>query len=211
MWADFYQLVTTPPARGRPPISHGHPYYILVETLGGDQDDDTVRFERALAAELESGAVADAVVAKSKAECDRLWALRDDVGQVGRHAPIFTFDVSLRQRDMESYVTEVRTALLLSWPAPALLVFGHLGDGNLHLIVGVGDGSIPTRRVVEAIVYDALRKRGGSVSAEHGIGLEKLNYLSYSRNPTEIALMGTLKRALDPYGILNPGKIIASR
>ena len=160
-----------------------------------------------LAAELERGDIADATIAKSKGECDRLWALRDDVLQVARNAPIFTFDVSLRIGDMESYVQAVRGALEARWPQATMMVFGHLGDGNLHVIPGVGDGSKPARKAVEEIVYGALR--GGSVSAEHGIGLEKRDYLAFSRSPAEIALMRTLKTALDPHDILNPGKVIA--
>jgi FAD/FMN-containing dehydrogenase len=205
MWADFYTLVTTPPAKGRPPLAPGHPYYVLVESLGADEDEDNARFERVLAAELEAGTVADATVAKSKAECAAIWALRDDVLQVGRNAPIFTFDVSLGIDAMEGYIADVGAALRARWPAATMMVFGHLGDGNLHLIPGVGDAT--ARPAVEEIVYGALRSRGGSVSAEHGIGLEKRDYLAYSRAPAEVALMRTLKRALDPEGILNPGKI----
>ncbi|MDE2266788.1 MAG: FAD-binding oxidoreductase [Alphaproteobacteria bacterium] len=207
MWEDFYRLVTTPPAQGTAPIPHGHSYYVLLEAMGGDQAEDGARFESALAAELDNGQVANAIVAKSKAECQRLWALRDDVAQVVRHAPFFTFDVSLPISEMEEYVREVRQALLSRWPATALMVFGHLGDGNLHLIPCVGDGSHETRAAVENIIYDALRSRRGSVSAEHGIGLEKRQYLSYSRNAQEIALMRALKQTLDPRNILNPGKI----
>lgn len=209
MWDDFYRLVTTAPAKGSPPLAHGHPYYVLVEALGADQALDSARFERVLADELEGGDIADAILAKSKSECDRLWSLRDDVGQVARNAPVFTFDVSLGIADMPAYVDEVRGALLARWPAATLMVFGHMGDGNLHLIPGVGDGSLDARHAVEGIVYGALRKCGGSVSAEHGIGLEKRSYLDFSRNPQEIALMRTLKRALDPHNILNPGKIFA--
>ncbi len=209
MWQDFYKLVTSPPAKGRPPVPHGHAYYVLIEALGGDTAEDDARFERVLATELENGEIADAAIAKSKGECERLWALRDDVLQVGQNAPIFTFDVSLGIVEMESYVCEVRDGLKARWPAMSLMVFGHLGDGNLHLIPGVGDGGSKARHDVEEIVYGALRKRGGSVSAEHGIGLEKRDYLSYSRNADEIALMRTLKKAFDPRNILNPGKIFA--
>ena len=207
MWKEFYQLVTAPPAKGLPPLPHGHPYYVLIEALGADQVDDGARFERVLAAELENGDIAHAILAKSKGECDRLWGLRDDVGQVARNAPVFTFDVSLYIGDMESYVEEVREQIMARWPAATLMVFGHLGDGNLHLIPGVGDASNYARHAVEEIVYGALRKRDGSISAEHGIGLEKRAYLSYSRNPAEIALMRTLKQVLDRRNILNPGKI----
>ena len=158
---------------------------------------------------FEAGEIADAVMAKSQAERDRMWALRDDVGQVARNAPIFTFDVSLSLSAMEGFIAEVRAALTARWPAATLMVFGHLGDGNLHLIPGVGDGSAEARHAVEDIIYGALRARGGSVSAEHGIGLEKKAYLGWSRGPEEIALMAALKRALDPRNILNPGKIFA--
>src|SRR6185295_5298900 len=92
MWEDFYRLVTMPPAKGRPPVPHGHAYYVLIEALGGDEGEDAARFERVLAAELENGEIADAAVAKSKAECANLWGLRDDVLQVGQNAPVFTFD-----------------------------------------------------------------------------------------------------------------------
>lgn len=207
MWEDFYRLVTTPPAQGLPPLPHGHPYYVLVEALGGDQADDSARFERVLAAQLETGHVADAVIAKSKAECGRLWSLRDDVVQVVRNAPVFAFDVSLRIGEMEGFVREVREALMRRSPTATLMVFGHLGDGNLHLIPGIGSGDGEARKAVENIIYGALKKRCGSISAEHGIGLEKREYLSNSRNPEEIALMRTLKQALDPRNILNPGKI----
>jgi FAD/FMN-containing dehydrogenase len=207
MWRDFYRLVTTPPAQGRAPLSDEHSYYVLVEALGGDMKHDGVRFERALTAELDGDRIADAAIAKSQGECDLLWALRDDVGQVARNAPIFTFDVSLRISEMENFVEDVRHALLSQWPAMTLMVFGHLGDGNLHLVPGVGHGGTEARESVEGMIYGALRKRNGSISAEHGIGLEKRAYLGYSRNSEEIALMRALKRTLDPHNILNPGKI----
>jgi FAD/FMN-containing dehydrogenase len=207
MWEDFYKLVTTAPAKGQAPIPPGHAYYVLIEALGGDQGEDSARFERVLASELENGDIADAVIAKSKDECARIWALRDDVLQVGRNAPIFTFDVSLTLGKIESYIAEVREGLKTRWPDMTLMVFGHLGDGNLHLIPGVGDGSSRAHKDVEEIIYGALRRRDGSVSAEHGIGIEKRDYLAYSRSPNEIALMRTLKKAFDPKGILNPGKI----
>lgn len=208
MWADFYKLVTSPPAAGKPPLEYGHPYYVLVESLGGDQEEDSARFERALTEALEAEEVVDAVIAKNQAERAAMWALRDDVGQVAQNWPIFTYDVSLRIPDMETYVAEVKSAMTTQWPDHTLMVFGHLGDGNLHVIAGVGDDSLDARRAVEQVVYGPLRVRGGSVSAEHGIGLEKRPYLGWSRTPEEVALMHTLKQALDPKGILNPGKVL---
>lgn len=208
MWADFYKLVTSEPALGRAPLKEGHSYYVLVESQGGDQESDSARFEAALMAALDEGLVSDAVIAKNGTERAAMWALRDDVAQVARHWPIFTFDVSLTIAEMETYLAEVRERLAARWPGYTLSIFGHLGDGNLHVIPGVGDGSPEARHAVEAIVYDALRKRGGSVSAEHGIGLEKRDYLSWSRSAEEVALMRLLKATLDPRNILNPGKVL---
>jgi FAD/FMN-containing dehydrogenase len=209
MWADFYQLVTTPPASGRPPLPHGHPYYVLVEVMGADPEADAEPFERVLGEALEAGEIADAAIARSVGERNAIWALRDDVGQTGRNAPILAFDVSLNIADMEAYVAEVRAALSARWPTTSsLVVFGHLGDGNLHVIAGVGNRSPEARHAVEETVYGPLRRIGGSISAEHGIGLQKRDFLSWTRSPQELRLMRTLKRALDPDNILNPGKIL---
>jgi FAD/FMN-containing dehydrogenase len=208
MWEDFYKLVTRAPAEGKPPLADGHPYYVLVEALGGHQEEDSARFETALMKTLEEGMISDAVIAKNQGERDAMWALRDDVGQVAQNWPIFTYDVSLGIPQMENYVALVLEKLNESWEKPTLMVFGHLGDGNLHLIVGVGDGEPEARRRVEEIVYSPLQDIGGSVSAEHGIGLEKRPYLELSRTPEEVLLMHTLKNSLDPKGILNPGKVL---
>ena len=207
MWPQFYDLVTTPPATGRPILPVGHGFYVLVETLGADPIADSARFEGVLAGVLGEGLVVDAAIAQSGAERARMWALRDDVAQTARNGPIQTFDVSAPLAGMESYLAEVHAMLDRALPNATLTVFGHLGDGNLHLIVGGVD--VGRREAVEAIVYAPLAARHGSVSAEHGIGLQKRAWLGFSRSPEEIALMGLLKRTLDPNGILNPAKVLA--
>ena len=208
MWPEFYSLVTTPPATGRPILPAGHGVYVLIETLGADPAADAARFERVLEGVLGDGLVADAAIAQSGAERARMWALRDDVAQTARNGPIQTFDVSAPLGEMEAYLAEVRAALARAMPDARLIVFGHLGDGNLHLIIG---GVDPTRReAVETIVYSPLAARHGSISAEHGVGLQKRAWLGVSRGPDEIALMALLKRTLDPKGTLNPGKVLAA-
>jgi len=209
MWKEYVDLVTSPPALGRSPLQDDWPLYVLVEQQGLDQEADSARFEEVLMEAMEQGLIADAALAKSQAERNAMWELRDDVGQTSRNWPIYNYDVSLRIGHMEGYVNEVRAAMEAEWPDKATLtVFGHMGDGNLHLIAGVPDREKATKARLNELIYEPLRALGGSVSAEHGIGIEKRDYLSVTRNEAEVALMRTLKSTLDPNGILNPGKVL---
>jgi FAD/FMN-containing dehydrogenase len=207
MWNNFYRLVTTAPAKNQPPLSQEHPYYVLVEAMGGDPEKDHERIEAALADAYEAGLIVDAVVAQSEAQRHALWAMRDDVAQTFRYSPAFTFDVSMRISRMAEYVDEVNRRLAEHYNDVHNFTFGHMGDGNLHFVISVGQGGPEHREVVERSVYEPLVAIEGSVSAEHGVGLEKKEYLSFCRSPTEMALMRALKTALDPKRILNPGKI----
>ena len=209
MWNEFYRLVTTPPAKGTPPLGQEHPYYVLIESSGGDAARDQARFEDALGAAIEAGIVADAVISASEAQRESLWALRDDVESVFRLGMPVAFDVSLPLTSMEAYVGEVLQRLEREWPGYRRFVFGHLGDGNLH-IVAAGPPSTEARHGIERCVYEPLAGCGGSVSAEHGIGLEKQPWLALSRSDAELALMRRIKNALDPKGILNPGRVLPS-
>jgi FAD/FMN-containing dehydrogenase len=208
MWNSFYQQVTQQGKRHQQPLADNYPYYVIIETMGGDQNADDLRFASAMETLFESGLVADAVLAKSSREREAIWKIRDDVEAIFALYPLFTFDISVPLQHMESYISEVLTQLTARWPEHRSIVFGHLGDGNLHLVVAMGSDTPQSRAQVEAIVYEALRSRNGVISAEHGIGLEKKSHLNVSRNFEEIALMQTLKKALDPKGILNPGKVI---
>jgi FAD/FMN-containing dehydrogenase len=210
MWPEFYELVTSAPARGRAVVPYGHSFYLLVEAQGATPATDEDRFESVLSEALEAGEIATAAIAKSDAERNAIWGLRDDVAQLNRLGPFIPFDVSLKITDMPEYVAQVRRTLEGRWGTTCrLVVFGHLGDGNLHLIAGLGTEAPDARHVVEEIVYGLLPEgHRSSISAEHGIGLQKRDYLHHSRSATEIALMRTLKRSLDPYNVLNPGKVL---
>jgi len=207
MWNDHYRLVTTPPAANRPPVSQDSPFVALIESMGGDPEGDARRFEAVLGEALETGTVSDAVIAQNQTEARALWAIRDDVGQSRRLGPVIGFDVSLPTGRMGAYVDGVRASLAQRWPQGHCFVFGHLGDGNLHLGVVVGDDDEATRAEVSRRVYQPLAALGGSVSAEHGIGRQKKAYLPISRSPEELALMRRLKQTLDPRGLLNAGLI----
>jgi len=207
MWNEFYRLVTTPPAKGAPPLAQDFPYYALIESSGGDEARDQEQFEAALGAAIEAGIVADAAIATSKAQREAMWGLRDDVEQIFRMGMPVAFDVSLPLGEMEQYVDEVLARLAHEWPAYRRFAFGHLGDGNLHFIVA-GPPNADARHGIERCVYEPLASRSGSVSAEHGIGLEKQPWLALSRSPAELELMRRLKQTLDPRGILNPGRVL---
>jgi len=121
---------------------------------------------------------------------------------------MFMFDVSAPLTAMDAYVRGVRQAITRAWPDARFFAFGHLADGNLHFAISAGQPGGEDKARVENLVYGPLAAIGGSVSAEHGIGLEKKRYLGICRSEAEIELMRSLKRALDPKGILNPGRVI---
>ncbi|WP_163557257.1 FAD-binding oxidoreductase [Halomonas sp. NO4] len=209
MWKNHYRLLTEESGRHTPPLALGAPYYVLVESLGLDDARNAAQLGEALETALAAQLISDAVVAHSATQRDALWAIREDIeGLIQALSPLFTFDISLPIPEMAAYVEGLEAALSHAWPAGRLVVFGHLGDGNLHVSVSVGSAGAEARRSVERLVYAPLARLGGSVSAEHGIGLEKRGYLSLSRTPEEIALMRTLKQALDPYHLLNRHKVL---
>jgi FAD/FMN-containing dehydrogenase len=208
MWREHYDLVTTAAVGPTSPLPGGHPYYVLVEAHGPAAVGGSGELVAALEQAHAAGLVADGVVARSGAERSAIWSIRDDVGQLRRLAPVAGFDVSLPIASMEEYVGAIRARLAARWPGAHCSVFGHLADGNLHVAFAPGRYDAATRREVEEIVYGPLAAIGGSVSAEHGIGLEKKAVLAMTRGAEEIALMRVLKRTLDPHGILNPGKVV---
>ena len=207
MWHEFYKMVVDPKEKSTIPLNPDYPYYVLVEALGSDQMKDEDHFESILSECLESSLIKDAVLAKSDSERQAFWAIRDDVEQQTNYKPTFMYDVSLPISRMENYISEVRNNLSRSWNDFNCIVFGHLADGNLHIIIGVGSDDIESQTKIEASVYEPLKLIGGSVSAEHGIGFEKKQYLNLSRTEAEIKLMKGLKQTLDPKNILNTGLI----
>jgi FAD/FMN-containing dehydrogenase len=208
LWGNYYDLNTAPPAQNAPPLSRGAPFYAIAETLGGDPESDRMRLESVLSDAMQAGVVTDVTLANSETERRSIWNIREDVWQPRHIAPLLTFDVSLPIENMKIYVEEVNESVRAFAGENRSFVFGHMADGNLHLVIAAGDEPA-TRARVEELVYRPLAAIGGSVSAEHGIGLEKRAYLPLSRTPEEIATMRLVKRALDPKGILNPGKVFA--
>ena len=206
LWGNYYDYNTAPPAQNSAPLARGAPFYAIAETLGGDPEHDRARLESVLTEALDDGVLTDVTLASSETERRAIWNIREDVWQVKNIAPLLTFDVSLPIENMREYAQAVTDAVRAFAGDNRAFVFGHMADGNLHLVIAAGDDAA-TRARVEELVYRPLAAIGGSVSAEHGIGLEKRAYLPLSRTPAEIATMRTIKRALDPKNILNPGKV----
>jgi FAD/FMN-containing dehydrogenase len=207
MWPDFYGLATRGLGR-KPPLAEVSGLYVLLETMGPDEHADPARFESVIALALETGIIQDAVVAQSQREAGDLWAVRDSPAEWRRagHWPQLSFDVSVSTGEIGELVGRIREVMTARWPDLFTIYFGHVADGNLHLSVRMTDEAGLAERI-EAAVYGAVSEHRGSISAEHGIGSLKKNFLHLSRSPEEVALMRTLKRAMDPNGILNPGKI----
>ena len=206
MWSSFYELAVKPQGRLAAPLAPGSPFYILLESMGADQDHDESAFEATLGRLMQDGLVADGTVAKSDRERAEIWEIRDEVEPV--IASSHNFDVSLKSADVGSYVDAVDAAVTAKVKDARVVGFGHLGDNNVHVSVQMHDRSAERIRAVEEIVYGELRPFGGAISAEHGIGLEKRAWMPISRTPAEIELMTRLKRMMDPNNILNPGKVV---
>ena len=208
IWQDYYRLMTSPPSSFRPPLPHGSPYYVLLEAMGSAPDADQARFRQLLEDSLESGLISDAVPAFTQSDHTWFWGIRESVDFIFTvHQPVFLYDVSLPVPAMDLYAEAVGSALRREWPDAAFYVFGHMGDGNLHLFVSCGQEDHATKHRVDELVYGPIHSLGGSITAEHGIGLEKKEWLPLSRSAAEIQLMKQIKHLLDPKAILNRGKI----
>ena len=203
MWNNYFRSVTGDNGHAAP-LSRDHAYYVLAEAEGVNPDADDERFLAVLEAQLEAGGVADALIPKSETERDALWLIREEFDSA---LPAYIYDVSMPINAMPTYVDRLEHGIE-SWRNDASCdVFGHIADGNLHLFVRPSDKD-EYREAADRIVYESLQGLGGSISAEHGIGIEKRHWLGATRSDAEIELMRALKRTLDPANILNPGKIL---
>jgi FAD/FMN-containing dehydrogenase len=207
MWDSAYEVLLPLADEMVLPLKGSYPMYVLVECSGVDAERDFERFSAALA--TSGDIVSESVLARTGQEVGALWAVRERIPkEVLKMQPLFGFDLSLPAARLASYLQEIHEELRSHWAAVRLIVFGHLGDGNVHIAVITGETTRQRKAQVEEIVYRAIARHEGSISAEHGIGFEKLPFLGYSRKPAEIALMRLLKQTLDAGNILNPGRVL---
>jgi FAD/FMN-containing dehydrogenase len=200
MWRDYFDFNAT--ALGRDFFAAPHPFHVILEST-----EDANAVEMFLAAEMESGLVRDAVIAQSQVQARQIWSVREG-HPIEKLPNLLNFDVSLPIARIGDFATACGKALGERWPGSHNSFYGHVGDSNVHICVSVEYAPGEDMHAVDDIVYGVLKDYSGSISAEHGIGTLKRSYLHLSRSPAELELMRKLKAALDPKGILNPGKVI---
>ena len=203
MWNNYYAGLTDEGGH-RAPLSRDYPFYIIIEAEGFDADEDKARFERLLEQALNNGQIMDAVVASSERERQEIWIVREEFDAL---LPAYLYDVSLPLSAMNEYAEVLESRFKAELPDCFPVLFGHIADGNLHIFAGPYIDE-DHHKQADQIVYSALEPFGGSVSAEHGIGLDKKPWLSLNRSEDELALMRAIKQVLDPKNLLNPGRIV---
>ena len=192
------------------------PWTVLLEQSDSeDQAHATARFEALLEAALTDGVIADAALAASTAQSRAMWHLRESIPLAQQQeGPNIKHDIALPISRVVDFVAATDAALQAAFPGVRLVDFGHLGDGNLHYNVQAPPGVAAADFVreheaaVNRIVYDAVGERAGSISAEHGIGALRRDELVQRKSPVVIGLMRAIKQALDPHGLMNPGRVL---
>jgi FAD/FMN-containing dehydrogenase len=205
------ELVTAHIANARDPLPRPSPWYVLVEVTSGTP------FERVNFGDMiyESGLTTDGIVAANDAQREALWALRENMSEAQkREGASIKHDVSVPTSAISAFLDKATAAVLALLPGARPVSFGHIGDGNIHFNFSApknGDTAAFLARweEIQRTVHDIVHEFGGSISAEHGIGVQKRDQLPRYKSETELDIMRTLKRTLDPKNILNPGKVIA--
>jgi len=212
---DSLRLVLKHVPNTRPPLSGEHDWQVLVEATTPDADHDVAgELERLLGAALQQGIIEDAVLAANEAQAEAFWKIRDTISEAERaEGQTLAHDISVAVADMPAFLVSASGKVERAFPGVVASGFGHLGDGNIHFHVRAGAHAAPDwyEREGEAItrfVDDLVTAAGGSISAEHGIGQLKRAELARLAPPGRIHALRAIKQALDPLGIMNPGKLV---
>jgi len=188
------------------PLAQPHPWYVLVEIAdSGEEQPLRERVEKALMEAAERGALADAALAQSGEQARALWRIRETVPEAQ-----FTnvkHDISVPISKTAEFIERAGKRLIARYPEVRIYAFGHVGDGNIHFNIGP-ERLVGERPAVNRIVYDTVAELGGSISAEHGLGQLKRDEIRAHKSALELELMRRLKEALDPKGLMNPGKVL---
>ncbi|KAL1303888.1 hypothetical protein AAFC00_000342 [Neodothiora populina] len=201
----------------RLPLEAEHPFYCLIETSGSNSEHDQEKLEAFLEHVMGEEIVSDGVVAQDQTQIRELWGCREGVPEhLGHWGGVYKYDLSIPINELYALVEETRAKLSEAgligetdeFPVVDVVGYGHMGDANLHLNVPVRRYDKTVEKALEPFVYEWVSKRSGSISAEHGLGIQKKPYIGYSRSETMIKLMKQIKSLYDPNGIMNPYKYI---
>ena len=203
----------------RVPLWKDAPWCVLLENSDSESEDHArTRFEQLLEAALEQGLVLDAVVAENIAQAHNLWHIRESISLAQAEEGLnIKHDISIPVSRIPEFVRQADAALAAAIPGVRFVNFGHLGDGNLHYNVQAPEGVDPAaflrqhEAAINTLVFDAVQRFGGSISAEHGIGQLKRDVLPRYQSPVALEMMHAIKQALDPQGIMNPGKVLPAQ
>ena len=201
----------------RDPLATKSPYSVLIELSSQRREGLRESMEQILAAGLEKGLVLDATICESVEQAKAFWRIRELFGEMqGREGGSIKHDVSVPVANIPAFIEEGNAAARKLIPGCRPMPFGHVGDGNIHYNITQPVGADKAEYLkrwddMNDVIYKIVLKYGGSVSAEHGVGIVKRDYLPKIKDPVAYDLMKTLKRTLDPKGILNPGKVLVAR
>lgn len=209
MWDDYVNFIIANVPGVKSPFRENYPIYVLIEFEGSQEKSDEETFNDTLVEAVNARFLRDAAVAKSENEMERFWHIRDGVAEMLPKLSamgLANFDISVPIGKVSRLLSAVNSDLTVAFSECTKLAFGHLGDSNLHLLICTGNPA-DTERVYD-MVFRRVGELGGSIAAEHGIGMARKKHLHRSRTPEEIDLMRKLKGLLDPKGILNPGRVL---
>ncbi|KAI9651103.1 D-lactate ferricytochrome c oxidoreductase [Ciborinia camelliae] len=210
---DLVQRVT----KNKRPLEGEYPFYCLIETSGSNSEHDQEKLTNFLEHVMEKDIVSDGTLAENATQIKDLWGWREGIPEcLGHWGGVYKYDLSIPLKELYQLVDDVREKITEAGligdtenhPVVGVVGYGHMGDSNLHLNVATRSYDKRVEQVLEPFVYEWIAKRNGSISAEHGLGLAKKNYIGYSRSETMIGLMKQIKNLYDPNGIMNPYKYI---
>lgn len=191
-----------------------YPYSVLLETLGSHQEHDMAKMEVFLETSMQDGWVVDGVLAQDLKQVNAMWDVRESCNPVIlSKGNVFKYDISLPIPDFPDFIAEMKEHLR-EHPTAQIVNWGHVIDGNLHfnvVTVGSRERNIELRDLIEPYIFESVIRRGGSISAEHGLGQSKNNYLPMAKSKIALELMQSMKSMFDPNNILNPGKYLPSK
>eukprot|EP00053_Salpingoeca_punica_P018933 m.188378 g.188378 ORF g.188378 m.188378 type:complete len:509 (+) comp17535_c3_seq8:93-1619(+) len=204
---DAAMTVSNKNLKTRNPLSTNAPFYVLIESHGSNAEHDQEKLFALLQTAMEKGVAVDAVIAQDPTQASAMWYLRESLAEAMKHdGYVYKYDVSLPQQTFHALVEAMRKRV--GSLASACVGYGHVGDGNLHLNVTAPKASQELLGLIEPFIYEYTASVNGSISAEHGLGVMKPKFISYSKSATAVQLMKSIKGVLDPKGILNPYKTL---